>query len=390
MGRLRIAVLAPYLPAPAATGGRIRIHRLANALAEIAEVELFAAADHASLQKEDAKQALGCYARVHVARSSFESVPGPFRPARVRAGSPRALSRALRRAHQQHRFDVLVSEHSHAAAPALRLSVPWVLDEHNVESEYLLAREQARGQAGFWLRREVAAMQNWERLAWRRATEVVCVSSADAEQVRAVRERPPVVIPNGVDLGSVPFKLPSERDGFDVLFVGLMSHAPNVRAAAFLAGEVMPLVHRDEPRARLILCGMNPAREVLALADARTQVTGFVPSVRPYLESSAVYANPLQHGAGTSLKVLEALAAGLPLVSTAVGVRGFQLRAGEDYCEAKTAPDFAREILAGFHARASLDAAASRGRVFAERHDWGGLARKFAEVVAVAARSASA
>ena len=124
MGRLRIAVLAPYLPAPAATGGRIRIHRLAKALAEIGEVELFAAADSASLQAEGAEPALGCYARVHSARSSFESVPGPFRPARVRAGSPRALSRELRRAHQQRRFDVLVSEHSHAAAPAMRLSVP--------------------------------------------------------------------------------------------------------------------------------------------------------------------------------------------------------------------------------------------------------------------------
>ena len=261
-----------------------------------------------------------------------------------------------------------------------------MLDEHNVESEYLLAREQARREPGFWLRREVAAMRRWERLAWRRATEVVCVSSADAEHVRAVRGRSPVLIPNGVDLGSVPFTLPSARPGFDVLFVGLMSHAPNVRAAAFLAREVMPLVRRDEPRARLILCGMNPAREVLALADDRTQVTGFVPSVRPFLEASAVYANPLQHGAGTSLKVLEALAAGLPLVSTALGVRGFELLAGEDYREAETASAFAREILEVFRARASLDGGACRGRAFAERHDWGGLAGKFAEVVAVAVR----
>ena len=209
MSWLRIAVLAPYLPAPAATGGRIRIHRLASALAEIGELELFAAADNVALQAEGVEPALGCYARVHVARASFESLPGPFQPARVRAGSPRVLSGKLFSAHQQRRFDVIVSEHSHAAAPAIRLSVPWVLDEHNVESEYLLAREQARRQPGFWLRREVAAMRNWERLAWRRATEVVCVSSSDAEQVRAVRGRPPVLIPNGVNLwfGSIQASL---------------------------------------------------------------------------------------------------------------------------------------------------------------------------------------
>jgi glycosyltransferase involved in cell wall biosynthesis len=386
MNTLRVAVFAPYLPAPAATGGRIRIHRLATALSELAQVELFAAAASDELRADRVQSALACYAGVHVAPSRFDSLPGAFRPARVRSGAPRALAAKFRRAHEERRFDVIVAEHSHTAAPALELAVPLVLDEHNIESDYLLAREHARGKPNFWLRREIAALRRWERRAWRRATEVVCVSSSDAEQVNAARERPAIVIPNGVDLRSVPFRRPSERDGFDVLFVGLMSHAPNVVAARFLALEVMPLVLRDEPRARLVLCGMNPAREVLALADEHTQVTGFVPSVQPFLDASAVYANPLRHGAGTSLKVLEALAAGVPLVSTAIGVRGFELAVGGDYRQAETAAEFAREILATFRDRVSSDTTAARGRAFAERHEWSGLARKFADLVAAAAR----
>jgi glycosyltransferase involved in cell wall biosynthesis len=386
MSALRVALFAPYLPAPAATGGRIRIHRLATALAEIAQVELFAAAVADELRADRAQSALSCYASVHVAPSRFDSLPGALRPARVRAGAPSALAAKFRRAHQKRRFDVIVAEHSHTAAPALELDLPLVLDEHNVESDYLLAREQARGKPGFFLRREIAALRRWERRAWRRATEVVCVSSADADQVNAVRARPAVVIPNGVDLRAVPFRPPSERDGFDVLFVGLMSHAPNVVAARFLALEVMPLVRRDEPRARLVLCGMNPAREVLALSDEHTQVTGFVPSVQPFLEASAVYANPLRHGAGTSLKVLEALAAGLPLVSTAVGVRGFELSGVADYLEAETAIEFAAQINAAFRNRAGLDAGARRGRTFAERHDWTELGRRFGDVVLSASR----
>jgi polysaccharide biosynthesis protein PslH len=387
MSALRVALFAPYLPAPAATGGRIRIHRLATALAELAEVELFAAAASDELRADHVQTALACYTGVHVAPSRFDSLPGGLRPARVRAGAPAALAAKFRGVHQERPFDLIVAEHSHTTAPALELAVPLVLDEHNIESDYLLAREQARGKPGFWLRREVAALRRWERRAWRRATEVVCVSSSDAEQVNAVRARPALVIPNGVDLRSVPFRLPSERTGFDVLFVGLMSHAPNIAAARFLAAEVMPLLRRDEPRARLVLCGMNPAPEVLALADERTQVTGFVPSVQPFLDASAVYANPLRHGAGTSLKVLEALAAGLPLVSTAIGVRGFELGAGGDYRRAETAPEFAREILAAFRDRVSFDAAAARGRAFAERHEWSELARKFAELVTSAART---
>jgi glycosyltransferase involved in cell wall biosynthesis len=273
-----------------------------------------------------------------------------------------------------------------------------VLDEHNVESDYLAARFGADGselvggppsgsaRLGFWKRREISAMRDWERRAWRAASEVVCVSAADAEQVKGVRGRAPVLIPNGVDVGAVPFKAPSARRGHEVLFVGLMSHAPNVAAARFLAREVMPLVRREEPLARLVLCGMNPAREVLALADQATEVTGLVPSVQPFLERAAVYANPLRHGAGTSLKVLEALAAGIPLVSTAIGVRGFELRPGHDYREANDAPTFAREIVNAIRLRSSFDEAAERGRALAERHDWQELASRFAAVVLDAAR----
>jgi glycosyltransferase involved in cell wall biosynthesis len=379
---VRVAVFAPYLPAPATTGGRIRIHRLAQALADVAELELFAVADPNELEKETARSALEPYAARHVAAARFTSLPALRRAARVRNAAPPALAAAFRRAHASRSFDVLVAEHCHAAAIALEApGVPLVVDEHNVESEYVAERDRARGPLGYWKRREVALLEGWEQRIWRTAREVVCVSQADAERVGKVRERAPVLIPNGVDMSSVPFRLPSARVGFDVLFVGLMSHPPNVAAARFLADEVMPLVLREEPRARLVLCGMNPNREVLALAREGVEVTGFVDSVAPYLEGAAVYANPLRFGAGTSLKVLEALASGLPLVSTAVGVRGFGLRAGPDYSEAESGQGFAREILDAFRNRGRFDDAATRGRELAAAYDWSALCARFADLV---------
>jgi glycosyltransferase involved in cell wall biosynthesis len=296
------------------------------------------------------------------------------------------MLRSFRRARAERPFDVLVVEHCHAALPAIDAGVPWVLDEHNVESEYLLARAQAAGGVGPWQRREVTALRNWERAAWRAASEVVCVSTADAERVSRDASRAALVIPNGVDVEAVPYVAPSQRRGFDMLFVGLMDHAPNVVAAQFLAREVMPRVMREEPNARLVLCGMNPAAEVRALAGERIVVTGFVPSVHSYLEAATVYVNPLRHGTGTSLKVLEALAAGLPLVSTAVGVRGFGLRPESDYIHADDAESFTRAILRAFRERASFDTSARLGRELAERHAWTELSRRFAEVVERAAR----
>ena len=387
---MRVAVFAPYLPAPATTGGRIRIYRLARALADVAELELFAVADPDELEKETARSALEPYVACHVAAARFTSLPALRHAARVRNAAPPVLAAAFRRAHASRPFDVLVAEHCHAAAIALEApEVPLVVDEHNVESEYVAERDRARGPLGFWKRREVALLEEWERRIWRGAREVVCVSEADAERVRRVRSRAPVLIPNGVDLTSVPFRLPSARDGFDVLFVGLMSHPPNVAAARFLADEVMPLVLRGEPRARLVLCGMNPNREVLALKSQHTDVTGFVPSVAPYLARAAVYANPLRFGAGTSLKVLEALASGLPLVSTAVGVRGFGLHSGRDYREADSAEDFAREILDAFRDRRKFDASAGSGRALAARYDWEELSARFAGLVHESGRDLS-
>lgn len=223
-------------------------------------------------------------------------------------------------------FDALIVEHSHAAGIVDRVrAIPWILDEHNVESDYFRERTARHALPAPLKNRSAAALQRWEERAWKRATEVTCVSVADAARVACVRGSSPSLIPNGVDLHGLFFRPPSAREGYDILFVGVLGHRPTAMAAEFLAMEVLPRVRRIEPRARLILCGADPLREVRALQSPGVTVTGRVPSVAPYLARAAVYANAVRHGAGTSLKVLEALASGVPLVSTAIGVRGFPL-----------------------------------------------------------------
>jgi glycosyltransferase involved in cell wall biosynthesis len=192
-------------------------------------------------------------------------------------------------------------------------------------------------------------------------------------------------VPNGAAIADLAFVPPSARKSLEILFVGLMSHPPNVVAARFLARAVMPRVWRDEPGARLVLCGRAPAREVEALAGPGVVVTGTVPSVAPYLTRAAVYANALFHGTGSSLKVPEALAAGVPLVSTVVGARGFPLRAGEHFTLAEDADGFARAIVRALRDRAALDARATAARAVAERFDWATIARTFARIVVAAA-----
>jgi glycosyltransferase involved in cell wall biosynthesis len=160
-----------------------------------------------------------------------------------------------------------------------------------------------------------------------------------------------------------------------------MSHAPNEAGAIFLAREVMPRVWREEPDARLVLCGRTPTRAVQQLANDRIEVTGTVDSVSPYLSRAAVYANALFQGAGSSLKVPEALASGMPMVSTEVGVRGFPLEAGVHYGAAHDAESFARAIVRAMRERKTLDAQSERSREIASRYDWTVIGKRFAAIV---------
>ena len=383
---MRIALFTPYLPAPATTGGRIRTHHLVDAVRVTADIALYAVAAPRELGSEEVEQSLGRFTSRYVRRPWPvrwpTGWPGSRLPRRVARGVPFGAARAFAREHRHRPFDAVWVEHAHAAKVALSTSLPIIVDEHNIESAYLRSKREATGARGD--HPEVEAMARWERGLWQRAREVVCVTAADAEVVARAgnrRDRSPHVIANGVDLSRIVLRLPSSRRGGTVLFVGLMNHPPNEIAATFLVQQVMPKVWLSQPDTRLVLCGANPSAKVQALTGVRVTVTGTVPSVRPFLDAASVFALPLFHGAGSSLKVLEALAAGIPLVSTEVGVRGFPLERDVHYAAAETAEAFAAEITRALDTDPHADVRAQRGREVAEGYQWQGLGQRFADIV---------
>jgi polysaccharide biosynthesis protein PslH len=134
------------------------------------------------------------------------------------------------------------------------------------------------------------------------------------------------VTPFGVELPSRSSRA-REQPG-TLVFVGDFSHPPNVDAACWLAGEIMPRL-RPTHRARLLLVGGNPSGKVRALAADDIEVVGQVPTIDPYLDAAAIVLAPVRTGRGMRMKVLRALAAGKAVVTTSRGTEGFTL-AGED------------------------------------------------------------
>jgi glycosyltransferase involved in cell wall biosynthesis len=125
------------------------------------------------------------------------------------------------------------------------------------------------------------------------------------------------------------------------------------------------------PEARLLLVGREPSAEVRALASADIEVTGTVPDVRPYLARARVALAPLRSGGGTRLKVLEALDAGRPIVSTTIGIEGLEDLVGDGALVADDAQGFADRVV---ELLSDPERAAKAGDVghetVAERYAW--------------------
>ena len=367
-------MVAPYLPAPFDSGGRIRMGALARALAEVGEVELFARAFPVELEDASAARtgALARWRRVHLFGRGAPSGLPLRDPWRARDATPRALCDALSRAHRRAPWDAVIACHAYAFGAIARLvDTVRVLDEHNLEGRY--AREVLRANP-----LECNAMERFERRAWRDADLVTCVREDDRRTIARHTSAQTAVIPNGVALDAVPWRPPSARSGRAVLFVGALSHRPNVEACVALAQEILPRLLRVEPAARLILCGRAPDAAVRALASDRVTVTGTVPDTAPWLDAASVFANPIRAGEGTSLKLVEAAAAGLPIVSTAVGARGFAMHPGTHLLRAETPDEFAAAIVSCWRDPSGAEARAIAARTVAASHGWDRIGTEFA------------
>jgi glycosyltransferase involved in cell wall biosynthesis len=159
------------------------------------------------------------------------------------------------------------------------------------------------------------------------------------------------VIPNGINLPEpLPHVTasvqPAERSkpGAPVfLFVGTLGYVANVDAVQYFARRILPRIRRDVPGARFLIVGREPSPQVQRLHDGdTTSVVGSVPDVAPFLRQAAVVVVPLRFGGGTRIKILEALAYRVPVVSTSVGAEGLEVESGKHLLLADSPSAFAQ------------------------------------------------
>lgn len=129
-----------------------------------------------------------------------------------------------------------------------------------------------------------------------------------------------------------------------LLFIGNFWHQPNEDAVLYFCTEILPLIRRDVPDLVVYIVGNAPTENVKRMADQTVKVVGWVPETAPYLERCQVSIVPLRYGAGMKGKVGEAMSAGIPVVTTPIGVQGMDVRDGEEILVADSAESFARSV----------------------------------------------
>lgn len=190
------------------------------------------------------------------------------------------------------------------------------------------------------------------------------------------------VVPNGVHPASVGLKLASYC-GPVVSFFGSMNYAPNVQAVEWFAEQVWPVVVRENPQAQFLIVGRDPTRALRRL-DGRNgiQVTGGVKDTLPYVDRSRICIAPLQIARGLPNKVLEAMAAGRPVVATPKAAACVNAEHGRHLLIGGDASEFARHICDLLIRDEMVDAYADAGRTFVAQHyDWQTILDRFECIV---------
>jgi glycosyltransferase involved in cell wall biosynthesis len=234
-----------------------------------------------------------------------------------------------------------------------------VLDAHNVEAEVI---ERVAASAPRWqrkgLRWQARRIRGLESDLARRMDLVLTCSERDADAFRAMGARRVRVVPNAVPpLG--PSLVAQRRN---VVFVGSLDWRPNAEAAIILAKEIWPRCRALLPGARLAIVGRNPPPHIQALAASDVLIAGNVPEVAPWLDGAFATAVPLRAGSGTRIKILEAWAAGVPVVASHVAAEGLPYSDGLDILLAEEPADFARALVRLWRDRQLAEALAAEGR----------------------------
>ena len=379
-----VLFLAHLLPWPLEGGGQIKSYHVLRQLSQAYDIKLLALTRKADEAQSVEPLREFCALGVEIISlrrtklSNLLAAGGALVTGRsfiVQRDNTPALRAAVARELATQRYVALHTDHLQMMqfVPETPPGVKVILDEHNVEFRIpqRLAQTSKNPVWRLYAHGEWKRLRRFEQAALRRADLTLAVSDEDRETLEdlAGAERGRIkTLPIGVD--TQYFQACTRKTLSKTLVsIGTMYWPPNIDALCWFCSEILPKIQERESNTKLMIVGARPTPEVQALtANPAVTVTGSVVDVRPYGQDCGAFIVPLRSGSGMRVKILNALAMGLPTVSTTVGAEGIEVTDGEHILLADTADEFAAATLRLLSDPVLSARLAQNGRTLMEKH----------------------
>ena len=362
---MRVLFLSQLVPFPVDAGPKVRsYHVLQHLAAQGHEVTLLAFQREGDRPEQIEHLRAFCHAvhTVPLSRSFWRDVwylglsliQG--QPMLIRRDHVPAMHNLLQELVHRQRFDIIhadqlwMAQYALAAretAAAGEKDIRFVLDQHN--AVYLiperLALQKKNPFVRFVLRREARVLRRYELATCQQFDRVVWVTDEDRQALdpSLMHTAKDQVIPICVDTQDKP--LLYRPDGFRVTFLGGLHWPPNAEGMIWFARKIWPRIRAAIPDAVLTVIGKNPPQEIAGGDIPGLQITGYVEDVTPYLQETAAFIVPLHAGGGMRVKIIDAWAWGLPIVSTTIGAEGIDYQHGENILIGDSEAEFAAHVI---------------------------------------------
>ena len=350
--RPRVLFVSPYAIAPPTHGGGVFMYYILRQLARSCEVHLIVMLDSESERAAHSELHDCCASMEFVVRTASRNPHlASITPHAVQEFHTRQTEWLMERQTLLHSIDVIQLEYTALGQYAHRYrNLVCALFEHDV---YF----QSIGRSLEFVRSPVDKVK--ARFEYLRAIRFelgllpLCdhIQVCTLENKRYLESFLPRLAPRieaglraGIDTSLYPYP-GGPRRPLTMLFLGSFRHTPNQIAMEWFTQEVMPHILRLVPGAKLVVAGSDPPpRHAFGGPESSIELLGFVPDIQPLLSNCALFVCPIRNGSGVRVKLLEAFASGIPVVSTTLGAEGLARTDGDLCALADSAPGFAARV----------------------------------------------
>jgi len=346
---MRLFILLPRVPYPTEKGDKLRAFHQIKQLSGRYEIILCALND--GDLHENAIPVLKKYAKaIHIIPISRTQIALSLlrtlftkKPLQVGYFYNKAAAGKIHRLIRDYKPDHIFCQLIRVAEYVREIPIPKTLDYQDVFSKGI---ERRLATAPFYLKPflniEYRRLLRYENEVFGLFDNKMIISLPDRDLIPHPDRGQIAVVANGVD---TEFFSPVEREKeFDLVFTGNMGYSPNIRSAEYLVNDILPEVLPHKPGLRLLIAGANPHLRVLALKSAQVSVSGWVPDIRECYACARIFIAPMQIGTGLQNKLLEAMAMGIPCITSPLAFQALNASDGVNILVAGTPKEYASHI----------------------------------------------